>query len=639
MRPMAIVSLALLATAAAVALTAAARGGDDLDAARALRGGAAMREAKAVAKDVDAALAEAWKAQGVQPTQRCSDEEFVRRVYLDVVGTIPSAAQTEAFLSDPQPDRRERLVETLLASPGAARHFADLWAEVLVGQATNEKTRDFVPGVFRPWLEKELAARKPYPALIGELLTATGSPYSSPAVNFFGRRDFVATDVAGGVSQAFLGVKIQCAQCHDHPYEDIKQTDFQGMAAFFARMTLKPADIPYEMFGERAMKRVEEQEEKRVADLVKNGTPEDKAREQVRRQRPRTVEVGDLSGDSRLPKRLADNAKRLEKIPAEVARTAPKFLLSVTYEDAAGSTRRKALADWIANPANPYTARTLANRYWGWFMGRGIVHPVDDFNGANPPSVPAVLDILTRDTAESGFDLQRLVRVITQTKAYQLSSATTRRSAKTDALFATGPLKQFTSQQAFDSLQVALGIVDDPTQMTDIGGGAPSAIEMEGGRYGQMAMGDDESKDRAKLAITGAARSFFATFDDDEGGGSGAFEGTVPQGLFLMNSQVVNGMLTNPQLSVIPEVLKQFDNERARIRHLFVRTLSRAPTDAEMSRFAQFVKTAGPTGAPPAGPKKGRGLPATRRIEEVPAAAYADVLWALVSSSEFGTNH
>jgi hypothetical protein len=639
MRPVAIVSLSLLVTAASVAVTAAARGGDDLDPARALRNGAAMRDAKEVSKEIDAALGEAWKAAGVVPTQRCSDEEFLRRVCLDLIGTIPSAAQTEAFLADPQPDRRERLVESLLASPGASRHFADLWAEVLVGQGAVEKDRNFVPGVFRPWLEKELAARKPYPALISELLTASGDPYSSPAVNFFGRRDFVATDMAGGVSQAFLGVKIQCAQCHDHPYENIKQTDFQGMAAFFARMTLKPADLPYEKFGERAMKRLEEQEDKRVAELVKNGTPEDKAREQVKRQRPKTVEIGDLSGDTRLPKRLADNAKRLEKIPAEVARMDPKFLLSVTYQDAAGSTRRKALADWIANPANPYTARALANRYWGWFMGRGIVHPVDDFNSANPASVPAVLDVLTRDTAESGFDMQRLVRVITQTKAYQLTSATTRRAAKTEGLFAAGPLKPFSAQQTFDSLQVALGIVDDPAQLSDIGGGAPSAIEMEGGRYGQMAMADGETKDKAKLAITGAARSFFATFDDDEHGGSEAFEGTVPQGLFLMNSQVVNGMLTNPQISVIPEVLKNFDNERARIRHLFLRTLSRAPTDAEMSRFVQFVKSAPPTAAPPAPAKKGRGMPPPRRPEEVQAAAYADVLWALVSSSEFGTNH
>src|SRR5207247_8498534 len=135
--------------------------------------------------------------------------------------------------------------------------------------------------------------------------------------------------------------------CHDHPYEDIKQKDFQGMAAFFARMTLRPSDIPYEMFGDRAMKRVEEKEEERVKELVKNGTPEDQARMQVRKMRPKTIEVGELSGDARLPKRLMEARK--EKIPTEVAMAAPKYLHSIEYQDAPGGTRRKALADWIAN--------------------------------------------------------------------------------------------------------------------------------------------------------------------------------------------------------------------------------------------------------------------------------------------------
>jgi hypothetical protein len=336
---------------------------------------------------------------------------------------------------------------------------------------------------------------------------------------------------------------------------------------------------------------------------------------------------------------MKENPQRLEKITAEVAAASPKYLHSVEYQDAPGGTRRKALADWIANPANPYTAKALANRYWGWLMGRGIVHPVDDFSSVNIPTVPAALEILTKDTAESGFDLDRLVRIITATRAYQMTSASPKRSQKATDFFSAGPLKQFSPQQTFDSLQVALGIVDDPTQMTDVEGGAPSAIEMSGGRYGQMAMGDDETKDRSKTMMTFAARSFFQTFDDDEGGGATAFEGTIPQGLFLMNSQVVNGMLTNPALSVIPEVMKAYDNERARIRHLFVRTLSRAPTDKEMARFTHFVKTAPAASAPKDGKKQGRGMPAPRRPEDIAASPYADVLWALVSSSEFGTNH
>ncbi len=632
-------TLAGFAALAAVAFSGAARGGDDPDPARVLRDGAEMRDANDVSKEIDAALAAAWKTEGLVPTPRCGDDDYVRRVYLDLVGTIPSAAQVEAFLDDPRPDKRELLVTALLKTPGYSRHFADLWSEVLVGAGGTEKDKDFAPGIFRPWIEKELAARRPYPQLIASILTADGNPYSNPPVNFFGRRAFTATDLAGGVSKAFLGVQIQCAQCHDHPYEDIRQKDFQGMAAFFARMTLRPADIPYDLFGDRAVKRLEEREEKMVQDAIKNGMTEAEARADVRRKRPKTVEVGELKGGARLPKRLVENEKRLEKIPAEVASSSPKFLHSVVYDDAAGGSRRAALASWIANPANPYTARALANRYWGWLMGRGIVNPVDDFSSVNIASVPAALEILTKDTAESGFDFDRLVRVITQTKAYQLSSASAKRDARARDFFSVGPLKQFSPQQTFDSMQVALGIVDDPTLMTDVDGGAPSAIEMEGGRYGQMGMGDEETKDRTKLMMTGAARSFFQTFDDDEGGGSTAFEGTVPQGLFLMNSQAVNGMLTNPAISVIPEILKAHDTDRARIRHLFVRTLARTPTEKEMSRFSQFVKTAGPTGAAPTGGKKGARAAPRGRPEDAQASPYADLLWALVSSSEFGTNH
>lgn len=298
------------------------------------------------------------------------------------------------------------------------------------------------------------------------------------------------------------------------------------------------------------------------------------------------------------------------------------------------------------NPANPYTARALANRYWAWMMGRGFVNPVDDFSSVNIPTVPEALDILAKDTAMSGFDFDRLVRVITSTKAYQLTSAgfvgNGSRSQKAQDFFAVGGVKPFTPQQTFDSLQVALGIVEDPTLMSDVAGGAPSAMEMEGGRYGQMAMGDDESKDRNKMLMTQAARSFFTTFDDDEGGGVTSFEGTVPQGLFLLNSQAVNGMLTNPLLSVVPKVLTAFETERARIRHLFVRTLARTPTEAETTRFLQFVKTSPAQGATSTDSGKGGGKRSQRRAgppELAGAAPYADVLWALVSSSEFGTNH
>jgi uncharacterized protein DUF1549/uncharacterized protein DUF1553 len=645
MTPRSRFALAGLAAGAATALCFGlgdARAGDALDAGRAPRASDDLRPAANVAREIDDALAAAWKVNGLTPTPRCGDEEFVRRVYLDLVGTIPAARQVESFLEDPHPDKRERLVETLMASPGYARHFADLWSEVLVGSGAVEKDPDFVPVVFRPWLERELAAHRRFPELVREILTATGTPYASPAVNFFGRAGFSATDLAGRTAQAFLGVKIQCAQCHDHPYEDIQQKDFRAMAAFFARMTMRPADIPYESFAAPVLQNVKRREDQKVQELVRTGMTEADARVQVERMRPKTVEVGEFSGDAQFPRRMKENAQRLEKIPAEVAGTTPRFLRSVEYEDKPGATRRGALADWIVNPANPYTSRALANRTWGWLMGRGFVNPVDDFSSVNIASVPAALEVLAKDTAQSGFDQDRVIRVITLTKAYQLSSASKRRDRKAEEFFAVGPLKQCTPQQTFDSLQVALGVVDDPAQMTDVDGSAPSAIEMAGGRFGKMAMAG-EDVDRTKVALAAAARSFFQTFDDDESGDATSFEGTIPQGLFLLNSRVVNGLLTNPAFSVVPQVLKDFDDERARIRHLFLRTLSRQPTDTELARFVKFVKSSpseagGATSSPEGGKRK-----AAPRFKGGPeasvAAPYADVLWALVSSSEFGTNH
>jgi hypothetical protein len=410
------------------------------------------------------------------------------------------------------------------------------------------------------------------------------------------------------------------------------------MAAFFGRMRLRPADVPYEMFGPRAVEREREQTEKRVQEMVKTGVPEAEARLRAERQQPKTREISDLPGGVRLPKNFAEGRRQAL---GEAAKAEPVFLKGGPYADAEGETRRQALARWIADPKNPYAARALANRTWGWFLGRGFVHPVDDFNSANPASVPAALETLARDTAASGFDLKRLVRIATATRAYQTSTAAKERPAKAVALFAAGPLKPLSAQQSFDALNVALGVVEDGRRLT-LEGSAPTAIEMDGGRGGMRPMGADgayEAPDRVQLAMSQAARSFFRTFDDDEGNGDASYEGTVPQGLFLLNSQVVNGLLANPRVSVVPKVMAQHAAEKDRIRALFLRTLSREPTAEESRRFAEHVRAAAPKGADGAKDgAKGRGK-RFRGGEDPAAAAYADVLWALVSSSEFGTNH
>lgn len=635
---------ATLAVAGLFALAGAAVLAIDLPGAGAQRSAWAAEETPATALDspadvaraLDRILAETWKKEGLTPNKLCTDEEFVRRVHFDIIGTPPTALQVDEFLKDSSPKKREKLVDTLLASPGYARHFANLWAEVLVGVGTGDNNRDYVPSVLMPWLERQIAQNRPWGEVVYELVAASGSPYVNAPVNFSARLAFSPTDLAGITSRAFLGVQIQCAQCHDHPYEDISQADFNGFAAFWGRIRLRPADIPYEMFGPRAVEAEQRRMERDVEAAMKTGIPESEAKILAERKKQRTKDLSDLPGDVKLPKALQEGR---QKLLGEASKTLPKFLHGDVYADAKGETRREGLARWIISPTNPYTPRALANRYWGWFFGRGIVHPVDDFSSVNIPSAPAALDLLAKDTADHGYDPRRLIRAITATRAYQTSTASRERSSKSVEFFAAGPLKTLSPQQSFDALNVALGVVPDGRSMTF--SAAPiSAVEMEAGRPGMRAMemtGDEASsaaETRARQVLNQAAQSFFRTFDDEEGGGGADFEGTVPQGLFLLNSQVVNGLLSNPRVSILPKVLAEHREDRDRIRHLFLRTLAREPRNDEMERFVTYVRQAG--GGTTKASKKGQR---SRLNEEAATAPYADVLWVLVSSSEFGSNH
>ena len=605
----------------------------------------AARTPSDVAMELDFLIAEAWRTEGLEPTGRCTDEEFVRRAFLDIAGAIPTPAQARQFVSDDEPTKRQLLVDALLASPGYARHFTNRWAQVLVGQGTGGNNgREFVPGLFRVWLEKQLTADRPWGEIVTELIAASGTVYDSPPVNFGGRRDHSATDMAGATSKAFLGVQIQCAQCHDHPYETITQADFNSFAAFWAYTYGLPKEIDYGILGPRAAERAEQRYRDDVATYVKQGKTRIEAEQMASRRRQRSQDIRDWESqpEARNPRvargMLARNKKRL----GEIAETEPRFLLGATYEDVEGQTRRGALAAWIVDPQNPYTAPALANRYWGWLLGRGFVHPVDDFSSVNIPSVPAALRLLAEDTADHRFDLKRLIRVITRTNAYQLSTRTPERTPLADEFFAAGPLKELTPQEAFDSLQIALGVSRDATQMSGITGVVPASIDMSGSGGMMMAGGADELS-RAERLLQGAARSYFQTFDDDEGGDSEAFTGTVPQGLFLLNGAVVNNLLVQPRVSVVPGIVDRLDKESDRIRDLYLRTLSREPTKDEVRRLVHFVKTAETTEQAVAvtDAKTGRKtMQRGRRTGELRThAAYADVLWALLSTSEFATNH
>jgi hypothetical protein len=295
------------------------------------------------------------------PSGLCSDEEFLRRVYLDLIGLLPTVEETNAFLADESPEKRARLIDALLYRPEFARFWALKWGDLL--KLTSAQVGGDAVHKYHRWLENAWRENMPYDQFARELVAAQGSTLSQPAANFY-RTTVDANDAVETVSQVFLGSRIQCAKCHNHPFERWTQDNYYGLAAFFNRVQRKKSLRPDEMliFTTNAG----EVTQPRTGRLMKPWLPEQ----------------GELD------------------LPAE-------------------TDRREALVEWLVRPDNPYFARMEANRLWSHLFGKGIVDPVDDFRDSNPPSNGPLLDRLAQEFAEHGFDRKHLLRVMLQSRTYQ----------------------------------------------------------------------------------------------------------------------------------------------------------------------------------------------------------------------------
>jgi hypothetical protein len=304
---------------------------------------------------------------GLPPSAICGDSTFVRRATLDIAGRLPTVSETEAFLTDDSPDKRERLVERLISSGDYADYFANKWAAILRNKRSDQESR-LTTYAFHDWLRQSLHENRPYDQFAREILAAAGRVEDNPAVAWYHAvRD--PTAQVEDMAQLFLGMRIQCAKCHHHPYEKWSQQDYYGLSAFFSRVGRKPST-----WG-------------RGRDHIYHNVGAASARN------PKT-------GANVPPTPLGDQ-------PLEVA----------PEEDP-----RQRLADWLSQPENPFFARALVNRYWKHFFGRGLVDPEDDMRLTNPASNPALLNGLAEHFVRSGYDLQGLVRTICTSQVYSLSA-------------------------------------------------------------------------------------------------------------------------------------------------------------------------------------------------------------------------
>ncbi|MEQ8789820.1 MAG: DUF1549 and DUF1553 domain-containing protein [Pirellulaceae bacterium] len=522
----------------------------------------------------------------IAPSELCSDEEFLRRVYLDVIGTLPTADEARTFLADTQPGKRGRLIDELLDRA----EYSMYWATKFSDWTGNDnrftpQPRAKTGWLWHDWLRDKLGRNVPYDEIVGGFLTATtreGRPLDEVVEDYKTIRDNLdkgfddgtyasrktndifwlkagnsrAETVGLQVAYAFLSVRLECAQCHKHPFDQWTQDDFKGFTAIFDGLGRGvPKDVPKE--------------------LAKKGGQQDFRYNEI------YVDTSDKA------------IQRREKQP-------PKQLAGdvIPFED--GQDPREALWQWMRSPDNRYFARSIANRLWGHYLGVGVVNPVDDFNAANPPSNPQLLDWLAQDFIESGFDLKHLHRRILNSRTYQLSWQPNESNRLDERNFSHALLRRMPAEVVLDAINQVTGGWDDfgssnAPQGTRAINLAPSRLRGGGPEYA--------------LAIFG--RPLRTQTCDCER----SIETGLAQAMYLLNDEDVNAKIARKDGKLASQV-EQIADDRALVEELYLGTLSRYPRDEEMLSSLEFL-----------GQAKDR-----RQGAE-------DLLWSLLNLREFVFNH
>ena len=366
------------------------------------------KDALLVAKMIDEQISRKLTESKVSASPLCSDEEFLRRAYLDLTGVIPTSEKARTFLDNSDPQKRAKLIDELLASPNFGRHLADIWQAKLLPRDSNN--RFVLREPFVKWLESEFNKNTPWNQFATSLLAATGTVEENPAVTYFLANRSV-DKLTDGVAQNFLGVQLQCAQCHNHPFTDWKQTEYWGMAEFFSKVK---ADNP--------------------KNANKGGD---------------NAKIGVTEGNG--------HTKAKDFFPESAKAVPAKFLGGEQPKLNANEPYRPAFAKWLTDASNPYFAKSAVNRTWAMMFGTGFVNPVDDIHDGNLPSHPELFETLARNFSGNGFDLKNLYRAICNTQAYQRTSKPFNGNHTDDQLFSHMTVKVLSPEQLFDSLGTVTG--------------------------------------------------------------------------------------------------------------------------------------------------------------------------------------
>lgn len=491
----------------------------------------------------------------IEPSDLCTDAEFLRRACLDTIGTLPTPEEVRTFLADRRPDKRARLVDALLERP----EFTDYWALQLGDLFQNRRERDHdvrgTKGVraFHDWLRQQVQANRPWDELARAVLTATGATSENPAVGYYvvtvgEKREAEKSEAVAAIAQAFLGTRIGCAQCHNHPLEKYTQDDYYHFAGFFTRLKLERKDPKV---GPTAL-------------LVAARDP---------RQEKQPIGVSQPRTGQFLKPRPLDRSE-------------------MTIEP--GADPRIPLAAWITDPKNEYFSGAMVNRLWRHFLGVGLVEPVDDLRASNPPTNPELWQALNRAFVASKFDLKHVMRLILNSRTYQLS-ATTLPGNVSDARF----YSHFYARRL--PAEVLLDAISQSTEVPDNFPGYPVGL-----RAIQV---PDPALKNYFLGLFGKSERVTACACERSG------EVTMPQLLHLMNGDGVVRKLGAAD-GRLAQLLRGNTTSGPVVEELFLATLSRTPRPDEVQKILDYLS-------------KGE------RREEL----FKDLFWALLNTKEFTFNH
>jgi len=492
------------------------------------------------------------KTMGMPPSDPCDDAAFLRRVSIDIAGRLPTLDETRAFLADSDSTKRDKAIDRLLASPEYADYFANKWSALLRNKR-NKPADAPETFAFYGWLRDGIRRNRPYNEIVRDILAASGDVADNPAVAWY-RQVKEPQQELEDTAQLFLGVRMQCAQCHHHPFDKWSQNDYYSLSAFFSQM------------GRKTIGRV---------------------------------------GDEIIFHRrgLASAVNKKTKQPVR-----PAALITGPMEIAADEDPRLALAAWMSNRANPFFARTLANRYWKHFFNRGLVEPEDDMRETNPPSNPELLDALAQHFIDSGYDLKALIRDITRSQSYQLSAIPNQYNKADRQNFSHYYAKRLTAEVLYDSIN---GVTRTQSDFAGVPPGTRAVAlpdnSFNAGSYFLTVFGRPDSSSACECERTQ--------------------EASLAQALHLLNAKDIQEKLASDaggaaKLAADPR------SDEEKLRELYLTAYARPPEPSELALAAAHLNK----------PRKGAdGQPLD--AAKAKRQGYEDVLWAILNTKEFLFNH